>query len=246
MTFTLLIDYIGTFAFAISGIRRSSAKHFDLFGAYIVGLATACGGGTLRDIMLNVTPFWMNSHSPFWQGGYFYLIVVAAALVLVSACGRRMMRMNDTIFLFDAIGLGMFTVVGIEKTLACGFPLWVAILMGMITGAGGGVFRDIFINVEPLIFRKDIYALACVVGGIVYALAREVAGFDSVPTQILTAASVIAIRCLAMKYHWRLPALRRDVAEHDDADLPDPEELKEELNEFRRRNHDGGGNERLS
>lgn len=226
MTLTLLIDYIGTFAFAISGIRRSSAKHFDLFGAYIVGLATACGGGTLRDILLGQTPFWMCTKSPFWEGGFFYLIVVAVALVLVSALGRWMLRMNDTIFFFDAIGLGMFTVVGIEKTLACGFPLWVAILMGTITGAGGGVFRDIFINVEPLIFRKDIYAVACIFGGIVFAVCYEILNLNPVLTQLLTAMSVIALRCLAMKYHVCLPTLRRDVAEHDEADLPDAEELK--------------------
>lgn len=226
MTLTLLIDYIGTFAFAISGIRRSSAKNFDLFGAYIVGLATACGGGTLRDIMLGQTPFWMCSKTPFWEGGYFYLFVVAFALVIVSVFGRWLMRMNDTIFLFDAIGLGMFTVVGIEKALSCGFPLWVAILMGMITGAGGGVFRDIFINVEPLIFRKDIYALACVFGGVVYAVCYEVLSLPSEWTQIVTAVSVIVLRLLVMKYHICLPMLRRDVAEHDDADLPNAEELK--------------------
>ncbi|MBE6401062.1 MAG: trimeric intracellular cation channel family protein [Verrucomicrobia bacterium] len=230
MTLTLLIDYIGTFAFAISGIRRSSAKNFDLFGAYIVGLATACGGGTLRDIMLGQTPFWMCTKEPFWLGGYFYLLVVAFALILVSALGRWLLRMNDSIFMFDAIGLGMFTVIGIEKALDFGFPIWVAILMGMVTGAGGGVFRDIFINVEPLIFRKDIYALACVFGGIVFAVCLELGlARDSVAIQLITAVSVIALRCLAMKYHISLPRLRRDVAEHDDADLPDADELKKKL-----------------
>lgn len=227
MTFTLLIDYIGTFAFAISGIRRSSAKHFDLFGAYIVGLATACGGGTLRDIMLGQTPFWMCSKTPFWEGGYFYLLVVAFALLLVSLLGRWLLRVNDSIFMFDAIGLGMFTVIGIEKTLDFGFSLWVAILMGMITGAGGGVFRDIFINVEPLIFRKDIYALACVFGGVVFAVCMELGlPRESATIQIITALSVIVMRCAAMKYHVSLPTLRRDVAEHDEADLPDAQELK--------------------
>lgn len=227
MTFTLLIDYIGTFAFAISGIRRSSAKHFDLFGAYIVGLATACGGGTLRDIMLGQTPFWMCSETPFWEGGYFYLLVVAFALLLVSLLGRWLLRVNDSIFMFDAIGLGMFTVIGIEKTLDSDFPLWVAILMGMITGAGGGVFRDIFINVEPLIFRKDIYALACVFGGVVFAVCMELGlPRESATIQIITALSVIVMRCAAMKYHVSLPTLRRDVAEHDEADLPDAQELK--------------------
>ncbi len=234
MTFTLLIDYVGTFAFAISGIRRSSAKHFDLFGAYIVGLATACGGGTLRDLMLGQQPFWMCSKTPFWEGGFFYLLIVAFALVVVSGLGRWLLRMNDTIFLFDAIGLGMFTVVGIEKSLALGQPMWVAILMGMITGAGGGVFRDIFINVEPLIFRKDIYAVACVAGGFVFATGNFFA-FPPVATQVLTVVSVIVLRCVAMKYHICLPTLRRDVAEHDDADLPDAEELKKKFRSRRKK-----------
>lgn len=217
MTFTLFIDYLGTFAFAISGIRRASAKRFDLFGAMVVGFATGCGGGTLRDIMLGQTPFWMQSKTPFWEGGFTYLLVVLFALALVSALGRYLLRMNDTIFIFDAIGLGLFTVVGIEKTLACGFPIWVAILMGMVTGAGGGVFRDIFINVEPLVFRKDIYALACVFGGLVY-VGCVALGLDSVTTQIVTALSVIALRGIAMTRHWTLPVLRRDVAEYDEND----------------------------
>ncbi len=217
MTFTLFIDYLGTFAFAISGIRRASAKRFDLFGAMVVGFATGCGGGTLRDIMLGQTPFWMQTKTPFWEGGYTYLLVVLFALLFVSVLGRYLLRMNDTIFIFDAIGLGLFTVVGIEKTLACGFPIWVAILMGMVTGAGGGVFRDIFINVEPLVFRKDIYALACVFGGLVY-LACYSMGIDSVTTQVVTALSVIALRGIAMTQHWRLPVLRRDVAEYDEND----------------------------
>ena len=217
MTFTLFIDYLGTFAFAISGIRRASAKRFDLFGAIVVGFATGCGGGPLRDIMLGQTPFWMQTKTPFWEGGYTYLLVVLFALLFVSVLGRYLLRMNDTIFIFDAIGLGLFTVVGIEKTLACGFPIWVAILMGMVTGAGGGVFRDIFINVEPLVFRKDIYALACVFGGLVY-LACTSMGIDSVTTQVVTALSVIALRGIAMTQHWRLPVLRRDVAEYDEND----------------------------
>lgn len=217
MTFTLFIDYLGTFAFAISGIRRASAKRFDLFGAMVVGFATGCGGGTLRDIMLGQTPFWMQTKTPFWEGGYTYLLVVLFALFFVSVLGRYLLRMNDTIFIFDAIGLGLFTVVGIEKSLACGFPMWVAILMGMVTGAGGGVFRDIFINVEPLVFRKDIYALACVFGGFVYLLCDFV-GIDSVTTQVVTALSVIALRGIAMTQHWRLPVLRRDVAEYDEND----------------------------
>ncbi len=217
MTFTLIIDYIGTFAFAISGIRRASAKRFDLFGAIVVGFATGCGGGTLRDVLLGQTPFWMASKTPFYEGGFTYLLVVVAALILVSALGKILLKISDTIFIFDTDGLGHIPVVGIEKTQELGFPIWVAIIMGTVTGAGGGVFRDIFVNVEPLIFRKDIYALACVCGGIFYAFCVAV-GMPSVFTQILTAAVVIAIRCLSMIFHWTLPVIRREIAEYDDSE----------------------------
>ena len=148
MDFLTLIDYLGTFAFAISGIRLASAKKFDWFGAYVVGLVTAVGGGTLRDMMLGVTPFWMMQSS--------YLIVTAFALVCVIVFGRYLIRMHNTIFIFDAIGLGLFTVVGIGKTLSLGFPIWVAIIMGALTGAAGGVLRATLINEVPLIFRKGV------------------------------------------------------------------------------------------
>ena len=160
MTLFTFIEILGTLAFAISGIRLASAKRFDWFGAYVVGFTTAIGGGTLRDLMLSLTPFWMLDSS--------YLVVTAFALGIVVVYGRYLIRLNNTFFIFDAIGLGLFTVVGVEKTLGAGFPLWVAVIMGTITGAAGGVLRDILINEEPLIFRKEIYALACVFGGLVY------------------------------------------------------------------------------
>lgn len=199
MNFIHILDYLGTFAFAISGIRLASAKRFDWFGAYVVGLVTAIGGGTLRDLLLNVTPFWMLQPS--------YLIVTALALVFVIMFGKVVIRMTNTFFLFDAIGLGLFVVVGIEKTLASGFSFWVAILMGMITGTAGGITRDIFINEEPLIFRKDIYALACVFGGLVYYVCFL---FDVPPmiTQIASASSIILSRILAVKFHINFPVLK--------------------------------------
>ncbi|HET7734071.1 MAG TPA: trimeric intracellular cation channel family protein [Paludibacter sp.] len=199
MNFIHLIDYAGTFAFAISGIRLASAKRFDWFGAYVVGLVTAIGGGTIRDLLLNVTPFWMLQPS--------YLIVTALALVSVILMGKYLIRLNNTFFIFDAIGLGLFVVVGIEKSLAAHFPFWVAILMGMITGSAGGVIRDILINEVPLIFRKDIYALACVVGGLVF-LACAKLHVSSPITQTASAMSIILTRVLAVKYHISLPVLK--------------------------------------
>lgn len=164
MTLFTFIEILGTLAFAISGIRLASAKRFDWFGAYVVGFTTAIGGGTVRDLMLSLTPFWMLDST--------YLFVTAGALLIVIVSGPYLIRFNNTFFIFDAIGLGLFTVVGIEKTLAAGFPLWVGIIMGTITGAAGGVLRDILINEEPLIFRKEIYALACVFGGVVFGLCQ--------------------------------------------------------------------------
>ena len=199
MNFLTLIDYIGTFAFAISGIRLASAKRFDWFGAYVVGFVTAVGGGTIRDLLLDVTPFWMLQSS--------YLIVTALALGFVILFGRYVIRLNNTFFIFDAIGLGLFAVVGIEKSITYGYPMWVGLIMGTLTGAAGGVLRDTLINEVPLIFRKEIYALACVFGGLVYDLCLY-SGLNSTLTQIIGAVSVILIRILAVKYHISLPNLK--------------------------------------
>lgn len=197
--FITLCDYSGTFAFAISGIRLASAKQFDWFGAYVIGLVTAVGGGTLRDILLNATPFWMEQSS--------YLTVSALALVFVIIFRKYVIRLTDTFFIFDAIGLGLFVVVGIVKTLEFGFPMWVAIVMGTITGSFGGMLRDTLINEVPLIFRKDIYALACVLGGLIYYL-LTFTDLSSPLIQFITAVSVFLSRIIAVKYHISLPVLK--------------------------------------
>lgn len=199
LNYITIIDYLGTFAFAISGIRMAASKRFDWFGAYVVGLVTAIGGGTTRDLLLGVTPFWMTQPS--------YLIVTAIALAFVIAFGKWVVRLNYTIFMFDAIGLGLFTVVGIDKALAHGFPAWVAISMGMITGSVGGLIRDVLINQVPLILRKDIYAMACVLGGLIF-FASKWLGFSSVTIQTISLVSVILIRILAARFHIGLPVLK--------------------------------------
>ncbi|MCD7977568.1 MAG: trimeric intracellular cation channel family protein [Tannerellaceae bacterium] len=197
--FITLCDYIGTFAFAISGIRLASAKQFDWFGAYVVGLITAVGGGTVRDMLLNATPFWMEQPS--------YFIVSGFALLFVLIFRRYVIHLNNTFFIFDAIGLGLFVIVGIVKTLSFGFPMWVAIVMGTITGSFGGMIRDIIINEVPLVFRKDIYALACVMGGIAYMICLQTE-LPSALSQFIAAATVFVVRILAVKYHISVPVLK--------------------------------------
>ena len=199
--FITFCDYSGTFAFAISGIRLASAKKFDWFGAYVVGGVTAVGGGTLRDVLLNVTPFWMTQAS--------YLVISGLALLFVLLFRKYVIRLNNTFFIFDAVGLGLFAVVGIAKTLECGLPFWTAIIMGTVTGAFGGMMRDILINELPLIFRKDIYALACVFGGFVYYVCDKL-GLPLHIIQSISAISVFIARVVSVRYHICLPVLKGD------------------------------------
>lgn len=199
LMFLTIIEIIGTIAFAISGIRLAAAKEFDWFGAYTIGLVTAIGGGTLRDILLDLPVFWMQTP--------WYLMVTGISLAVVIIFRRTLVRFNKTLFSFDAIGLALFVVIGIQKTLSVGYPMWVAIIMGMITGAFGGVLRDILINEEPLFFRKDIYATACIAGGILYWVCNII-GFNPIVEQSVCGISIIIIRVLALHYNWALPVLK--------------------------------------
>lgn len=194
-----IIEFLGTFAFAISGIRSASSKNFDWFGGYVVGLATAIGGGTIRDVMLGQVPFWMTNS--------VYMICTGAALLTFVLLKKLFTRLSKTWFLFDTLGLALFTIAGIQKTLIAGFPFWVAIIMGCITGAAGGVLRDVLVNEMPLIFRKEIYAVACIIGGLVYQLCDYV-GVGLELTVVLTFVSVVVVRMLAVKYKISLPVLK--------------------------------------
>ena len=202
----LVIEIIGTIAFAISGIRLAAAKRFDWFGAYVVGLVTAIGGGTLCDILLDAPPFWMVNS--------WYVSVTGLSLLWVILFRKQLVRLNSTFFIFDTIGLGLFVVIGIQKTLMFGYPMWVAIVMGTITGALGGVIRDILINEVPLIFRKDVYATACIAGGLIYWLALET-GMSPAVQQISCAMTVIIVRLLAAKYKWQIPELAKQENEEN-------------------------------
>lgn len=199
ITLSFILEVIGTIACAISGIRLAATKNFDWFGAYIIGLVTAIGGGTLRDILLDLPVFWMQN--------WWYLGVTGISLLAVIVFRNLLVSQDRILFIFDSIGLAMFCVIGIDKTLAIHYPMWVAMVMGIITGAFGGVLRDILINEEPLIFRKDIYATACLAGGIVYWLIY-ISGGASYLSQLSCAGTIIFIRFLALKYNLSLPVLQ--------------------------------------
>ncbi len=197
--FQLFLEYAGTFAGAISGVRLASAKRFDWFGAYVIGFVTALGGGTLRDLLMNLTPFWMTGPS--------YIVTTFLALVAISLFGRRFISERVTWFTFDTIAISLFTVFGVEKALTHGFAPWCAVMMGVITAVFGGILRDIMINEVPLIFRKELYAMACFAGGVLY-VALDAFGASQKHSSALCIALIFVVRALAIRYKLSVPVLR--------------------------------------
>lgn len=193
------IEFVGTFAFAISGIRHAAAKNFDWFGGFVCGIAVAIGGGTIRDVMIGVTPFWMTSS--------IYIICTVLAQLFVIVFSKFLKRLDNTWFVFDTLGLALFTIAGIQKSLAYDFPFWVAIIMGCMTGSAGGVIRDVLLNNVPIIFQKEIYAMASILGGLVYWVLISL-GVDVSITVVSSFLVVCVIRFLAVRYHLSLPRLR--------------------------------------
>lgn len=196
-----IIEILGTLAFAISGIRHAAAKHFDWFGGFVCGFAVAIGGGTLRDVMLGLPPFWMKSP--------LYIVCTIVAQIFVISFSRMLKRLDNAWFFFDTLGLASFTITGIQKTIECGYPFWVAIIMGCITGAAGGVIRDVLLNKTPVVLRKEIYAMASIVGGLLYWVLTDM-NVNMAITGVATFVFIVTIRILAVKYHISLPVLKDD------------------------------------
>ena len=198
-TFIFTIEILGTLAFGVSGVRLAAKKHFDWFGAYTIGVITAIGGGTLRDILLDIPVFWMQT--------WLYLAVTGVSFLIVAVFTRILTSDSRSLFMFDAVGLTLFVITGIQKTIAEGYPMWVAIIMGMITGSFGGILRDVLINEEPLFFRKDIYATACIGGGVVYWITSLLGGSVWVQ-QALCVVTILFLRWGALRYGWHLPEMK--------------------------------------
>ena len=198
MTFSLLIDILGTVAFTISGVLTAMHKRLDLFGIFIIAFVTSVGGGTLRDLLLNVHIVWMHNMT------YVYVIFFSAVFAILFR--NKLNYFRKTLFLFDTIGIALFTIVGIEKGVQMGLHPIISISLGTISACFGGVIRDILCNEIPIIFRKEIYATACILGGAGYFL------FTSLPLSnnlivILSGAIVMIVRFLAVRFHLSLPSI---------------------------------------
>ncbi|WP_428235520.1 trimeric intracellular cation channel family protein [Gracilimonas sp.] len=201
MDLIYLLDLIGTFVFAISGIRIASRINMDVFGASVVGFVTAIGGGTVRDLLL-------DSHPITWMADMTYPLVILAAVPFTFLMGKRLNNYSKTIFIFDTIGIALFTIIGMEKALSFGFNPFIAGMMGMISAVVGGVTRDVLCREVPLIFRKEIYATACLAGAIIFYLGLELNLPENL-NYLFTTAVIITIRTVSIKWNLSLPKMKK-------------------------------------
>ena len=193
----LVIEILGTISFSMSGSFAAIQKRLDPFGVLIIAFVTSVGGGTVRDILLDVPVFWMHNML------MCSLIFITCILSMIFKSIEKKFRV--TLFLFDSFGLGLFTIVGIQKGLSADLHPLICLTLGTITGCFGGIIRDILLNRIPLIFRKEIYATACLLGGSVFLMLIKYSSFTYTFVQISTILLIVLIRTLAVKYHWQIP-----------------------------------------
>jgi len=203
MEFIYVLDIFGTFVFAVSGALVASDKKFDLFGVLIIAFVTAVGGGMLRDVL-------MDAHPINWIGDLNYLYTIFAAVILTFLFKSKIAYLSKTLFLFDTIGISVFTLLGLEKGLTFNLHPIIALIMGMISAVFGGVLRDVLTNKVPLIFEKEIYASACLVGGISYLILNHFKFPENI-IFILSGAIIVVIRVVAVKFHLQLPKIKDDL-----------------------------------
>lgn len=194
-----IIEILGTIAFAMSGAFAAMQKRFDVFGVLIISFVTAVGGGTIRDLLLGVPVFWMRD---IFICGVVFISVLTA--IFIKSIEKKF---KVTLFFFDSIGLGLFTIIGIQKGLSADLHPIICITLGTITGCFGGVIRDILLNRIPLIFRKEIYATACIAGGAAFIILEKHSSFTLGFAQISTIVVIVAIRMFSVKYHWHMPKI---------------------------------------
>jgi len=196
------IGLMGSFALAISGALTAMEKKFDLFGVLTIAFVTAVGGGTLRDILI-------TEHAVFWFKEVNYLYVILIGCLLAVLFRKYFARASKALFLFDTLGLGLYTITGVQIGLQYELNHITCLILGTITGAFGGVLRDILVNEVPVIFHKEIYATVCIIGGGLYL----VLFYQQIPQpylQLLPALFIIVARIIVVYYKISLPRIYRD------------------------------------
>jgi uncharacterized membrane protein YeiH len=194
----LIIDILGTIAFAVSGALTAMNKKLDIFGIFIIAIVTALGGGTLRDILIDAPVAWMRDLT------FVYVIIGSTFVAVIFK--KKLGYIRKSLFLFDTIGIALYTIVGVEKGIAADFPPLICIALGTMSACFGGVIRDILCSEIPIIFRKEIYATACILGGLAYFLLLKTP-LSSDLVVILSGSVVITIRLFAVVFKWSLPSI---------------------------------------
>jgi uncharacterized membrane protein YeiH len=198
LSYVFIIELLGTMAFAVSGAFAAMEKKLDVFGVVVIAFVTAIGGGTIRDVLIGNLPVtWMQD-------------IIAPSVILATAVVAILYRnifhnLPKTLLLFDSLGLGLFTITGIQKGLDAGIHPAICVALGTITGCFGGVIRDLLLREIPVLFHKEFYASACIVGGVVYFLLLYVVSAPVAQTAAIVI--VCALRLLAAKFNWRLPSV---------------------------------------
>jgi uncharacterized membrane protein YeiH len=191
-----LLDIIGTMAFAMSGALTAMNKKLDPFGVFIIAFVTAVGGGTLRDVMIGRTPVG-------WMQDLTYVYVIILGFILTILFRKKLDKLRTSLALFDTIGLGVFTLIGIQKGIDYHLHPTICIALGTMTACFGGVTRDILCTEIPVIFRREIYATICILGGIVFFILRKM-NLENDVLYLITSSVIIAVRLMAVKYKWHL------------------------------------------
>lgn len=200
MTSTLvsILDFIGTFAFAISGALVATRHRLDLFGVLVLSFAAATAGGIARDVVLDTMPASLVD----WR----YLAVSTLAGLLTFYAGSQVERMRNPVQLFDAAGLGLFAVIGADKALQAGLGPVGAVMLGVLSGVGGGIARDMLVAEVPSVLRRtELYAVAAMAGALV-VVAGQALGLPTAPVALLGAVLTFVLRWLALRFGWKLPA----------------------------------------
>lgn len=198
MQFLYPFDLIGTFVFAISGTLAASKKQLDVFGALMIGFITAIGGGSIRDIVLGKFPLvWIQDPN--------YALVILAAFLVCLLMRKQLLKLRKTFFLFDTLGIALFTIMGLQKALSLDAPIVVAVFLGMASAVMGGMIRDVICNDIPLIFRSELYATSCLAGALVYIGLEQLSNEWHLINALSGFVVIIIVRLLAIKNNWNLP-----------------------------------------
>ncbi len=201
MSLIYSIDLAGTFVFTISGALAASDKkhHHDIFSVFFTGFITAIGGGTVRDVTLGAYPVaWINDIN--------YLLAIFGGVLFTFLFRRYIIRISRTLSIFDTVGMAIYVVLGVQKSLVFEVNLMAAVILGMISGIFGGVIRDTLLNEIPLIFRKELYATPCLLGSALFVL-LHFWGVEEQLNFVLSVLFIVGFRLLATRYHWSLPTL---------------------------------------